>query len=316
VVDLHTDTPWQVRFKKRKPELKKGHITADNVREGHYAAVVFVIYLPDTIHDGKPSPRDVDDLIGTIKSIVSANDVFRLAGSTAGLEGGTPIGADGKVDVLMSIENAQAFAGDPSQIDRYIEQGVRLVGLVHARDNSLAGSATGESAGGLTDVGKKLASRVYERGALVDVSHMSDAAFRDLVPIARAQGAPIVASHSNARAVCDNPRNLTDEQLKLIAGSGGVAGLNLHRKFVSSTGPKLKHVVDQALHMIRVAGIDHVAIGTDFDGGLPVSALKDAAQLPKLADALRQRGLSDQEIGQLFHGNALRVLGWRKSREP
>jgi membrane dipeptidase len=312
VVDLHCDTPWQVRAKGRSPSLPEGHITADKLRKGHYAGIVLVLYAADHAHD-HPKPTDLDELAATVDEIVAANDVFRLAPASSAATGPLLARTDGKVDVFLSIEGAEALAGDITQIDRFIARGVRLVALVHSRDNSLGGSSGGRG-GALSALGKQLTQRVYERGALVDVSHLSDAAFWDVVPLAKAAGAPIVASHSNARAVCDNKRNLTDEQLQAIAESGGVAGLNLHGKFVHRSKPRLEHAVDQVLHMVRVAGIDHVAIGTDFDGGQPVPDLEDASRLPALADALRARGLSPDDVRKVFHANALRVLG--SHRQP
>jgi membrane dipeptidase len=311
VVDLHVDTPWQVHTKGRAASLPEGHITADKLRQGRYAGIVLALFAPDHAHD-HPKPADLDGLVATVDSIVAANDLLRLAPPSGGPAGLPAALAEGKVAVFVAIEGAEALAGDLSQVDRFIARGVRLVGPVHARDNSLSASSGGSGRGGLSPLGKQLCQRVYARGALCDVSHMSDAAFWDLVPLAKAAGAPLVASHSNARAVCDNPRNLTDEQLRAIAESGGVAGLNLHGKFVRRSKPRLAHAVEQVLHMVRVAGIDHVAIGTDFDGGQPVHDLEDASRLPALADALRASGLAEDDVRKVFHRNALRILGWQK----
>jgi membrane dipeptidase len=181
-----------------------------------------------------------------------------------------------------------------------------------ARDNDLASSATGKKGGyGLTDLGKKLCRRVYEAGALVDVSHMSDDAFADLVPIAAEYDAPIVATHSNARELRGSKRNLTDDQLKIIAETGGVAGLNLHKSFVRGGSPKMKHVVKMVRHMVDVAGVDHVAIGTDYDGGRPVAPVSDASELPDLAEALVEDGLKPEDVRKIFGKNALRILYWK-----
>src|SRR6201999_4081144 len=111
--------------------------------------------------------------------------------------------------------------------------------------------------------------RVYAHGALVDVSHVSDASFADIAAIARAHHAPVVATHSNARALGHHPRNLTDAQLAVIAETGGVAGVNFHAQFVNGTNEAtLADVVKQVEYMVKVAGIDHVAVGSDFDGGI------------------------------------------------
>src|SRR6185436_1280051 len=123
---------------------------------------------------------------------------------------------------------------DITQIDRFIERGVRLIGPVHAKNNRLASSATGDAVDfGFTDTGKKFCERVYTDGALIDVSHLSDAAFADLIPIAKKFGAPIVATHSTSRAIANHPRNLTDDELRTIGDTGGVAGLNFHSAFVA-----------------------------------------------------------------------------------
>src|SRR5262249_50502137 len=163
---------------------------------------------------------------------------------------------------------------------------------------------------GLTEVGKKFCERVYSHGALIDVSHLSDQSFADLVPIAKKYGAPIVATHSNSRALAAHPRNLTDDELRTIGETGGVAGLNFHSPFVSKKqDPALDDVVAQAEHMIAVAGIDHVAIGSDFDGGIdPADGLDDASMLPALAERLSRKGLSREDILKIFSMNALRIL--------
>jgi membrane dipeptidase len=312
VVDLHVDTPWQVHFKDRDERLSEGHLTPQTARDGHYVAVAFVIYIPDHLHGGKPRVQDAEQILGTIEKLVSRHQVFRWSPEPARRPGLLATGPPGTVTVFPTIEGAGAFAEDIEQIDRFIERGVRLVGPVHAHDNKLASSATGKGPLGLTKLGKRFCQRIYERGALVDVSHMSDAAFWDLVPIAEAHSAPLVASHSNARAVRKHPRNLTDKQLRAIGASGGVSGLNLHRSFVRRRAAELEHAVAHALHMIEVAGIDHVALGTDFDGGNPIKGLEDASRLPALAEALRERGLSQADVRKVFSRNALRVLGWRK----
>ncbi len=311
VIDLHVDTPWRVHFKDRPVALPKGDATPEKAREGHYAAMVFPIYIPDYIHKWKPAIADAEAIYTTIDEILKAQTSF------------TPVIVDGKVQavdpdevaIFVSIEGAGAFAADITQIDRFIARGVRLVGVVHAHDNDLASSATGKKAkkkggGGLTDLGKQFCARVYEKGALVDVSHMSDQAFEDLIPIAKKYGAPIVATHSNARKLRNHPRNLPDAQLKVIGDTGGVAGLNLHRTFVRKGRVQMKHVVAMVDHMVKVAGIDAVAIGTDYDGGKPVPPVKDARKMPDLAKALREAGYSEADIRKIFGENARRILYW------
>jgi membrane dipeptidase len=142
---------------------------------------------------------------------------------------------------------------------------------------------------------------------------VSDAAFADIVVIAAKHGAPIVATHSNARAVAKHPRNLTDDQLRIIAATGGVAGVNFHAPFVTGgADATLEDVVKQVEHLVKIAGIDHVAIGSDFDGGItPPLGLEDASTFPSLTAALHRKGMSYNDVLRIFSLNALRVLGWR-----
>lgn len=305
VVDLHVDVPWQVHFKGRDPRLAEGHASVNTLTAGAYGGMVFPIYLPDYLHKTGPLVSDAEAILGTIEKIIGAAGVFIPPGQAA---------QPGKITSFVSIEGAGAFAEDVTQIDRFIERGVRLIGPVHARNNRLASSATGEAVKfGFTEVGRQFCERVYTDGALIDVSHLSDRAFADLVPIAKKFGAPIVATHSNARAVAATPRNLTDEELRIIGETGGVAGLNFHSPFVSGkSDATLDDVVAQVDHMVKVAGIDHVAIGSDFDGGIhPADGLGDASMLPSLAARLRKRGMSEEDVRKVFSLNALRVLGWR-----
>jgi membrane dipeptidase len=305
VIDLHVDTPWRVHFKGRDASLPEGHATPALLAAGHYAAIVYPIYIPDYLHEGHPTIADADAIYDTIDRLIGRHEV--LVPAVAPGKERRAVAAD-KIGVFVAIEGAGAFAEDISQIDRFVARGVRLVGPVHARDNALAGAATGKKKHGLTDLGKEFCGRVYAAGGLVDVSHMSDRSFADLVPIANKHRAPIVATHSNARAIAKHDRNLTDEQLTIIADSGGVVGLNLHRVFVGSG--KMKTVVDQVMHMVKVAGVDHVAVGSDFDGGNPASSVKDAGAMPKLAAALKKAGLSDRDIRKIFGENARRILYW------
>lgn len=296
-----------MHFKERPRTNPEGPATAERLRLGRYAAVVYPIYLPDYLHDGHPTVADADAIFDTIDAIV-AEDASLVSASGLPEPGLVP---EDKVAVLVSIEGAGAFADDIAQIDRFIRRGVRFVGPVHARDNRLGGAATGKERGGLTDVGKAFCERVYAAGALVDVSHLSERGFRDLVPIAKRFGAPIVATHSNARAKKDHARNLTDKQLRVIAETGGVAGLNLHRGFLG--GQKLSSIVAMVKHMVAVAGVEHVAIGSDFDGGTPPSGLADASTLPSLASALVAAGMTEADVRKIMATNALRVLEWRPS---
>jgi membrane dipeptidase len=309
--DMHCDTPWQVGFKGRDVALTSGMITPDTLAKGHVGAVFLAIYISDDLHHGKPTIDDADHILEVARSIVDHHpETFALAS-----DGNVP---DGAVAAYLSIEGAGAFADDITQIDRFIAKGVRFVGPVHMKDDRLSTSATGKDrVHGLTELGKRFCERVYAGGALVDVSHMSDAGFRDVVAIAKKFRAPIVATHSDARAIADVPRNLTDDELVAIGESDGVAGINFYGKYLRTKGKAtLSDAVKQALHMVKVAGIDHVGIGSDFDGSDPPADLADASYYPAFAKALRDAGLSAEDVHKIFSENVKRVLRWKPAKSP
>lgn len=311
VVDLHVDLPWQVHFKGRATDLSEGHARFDALRGGGYGGIVFPIYLPDRTHKDGAHIEDADAVLGTIEKVIARNPAFLPLGSR--------FAEPGRISTFLAIEGGGAFAADITQIDRFIDHGLRLVSPAHGKNSLLSASATDKAVDhGLTPKGKEFCERVYAKGALIDVSHVSDAAFADIAAIAAKHGAPVVATHSNARAVAKHPRNLTDAQLRILAASGGVAGVNFHAPFVTGgADATLDDVVKQIEHLVKVAGIEHVAVGSDFDGGITTPlGLEDASTFPALAAALRRKGMSYDDVLRIFSQNALRVLGWRPLPPP
>jgi membrane dipeptidase len=311
VVDLHVDLPWQVHFRGRAPSLTEGQARLDALKAGGYGGIVLPIYLPDKAHPDGAHIEDADAIFETITKIIADNSAFLPLLS--------PKAELGRISTFLSIEGGGAFAKDVTQIDRFIDRGLRLVSPAHSANSPLSASATGAKVDhGLTPLGKEFCERVYRKGALIDVSHISDQAFDDVVAIARRHHAPIVATHSNARAVAAHPRNLTDQQLRIIGATGGVAGLNFHAPFVSGRAiATMDDVIEQVEHMVKVAGLEHVAVGSDFDGGIkPAVGLEDASTFPALAAALRKRGMSYDQVLKIFSQNALRVLGFRPPPAP
>ncbi len=294
VVDLHVDVPYQVRWKQRGLPLVLGELTQRTMRRGHVAGVVLPAYVPDK---RPPDPRDLDATL----------EAARRVRETA------PFVGDAGVRTWLAIEGARSIEGDASLIDAPLSRGVRLVGLVHATDNALGGSATGKTKGGLTARGEEMARRVLSRGALLDVSHLSDAAFDDALRLSKDAGRPLVASHSNARALVRHARNLTDSQLRAIGETGGVAGLNLHVPYLGGDHePTMDEIVRMLEHMVDVAGEEHVAIGSDFDGGIKAPrTLRDPSRFPALARALLASGWPAARVHKVFSKNALRVLDAR-----
>jgi len=311
-IDMHVDTPWQVRFKGKSIDVPgTGQAAIDAIQKGKYGGIVYPIYIADHLHDNNPTIKDADLIFDTIDKIVAKHaDVL-----WPHTKGPTP---DDKITAYVSIEGAGAFSADIKQIDRFIARGVIFVGPVHWHDDALATAATGDDGKkrGLSKLGKQFCERVYAAGGIVDVSHMSDRSFDDLVPIAEKYGAPIVATHSNARAIADHVRNLTDDQLRIIKKTGGVAGLNFYDKYVRVKGTaSVDDLVAHAKHMIEIAGVESIGIGTDYDGGTPPPDLPDAGHMQELATALQKAGVSEADVHKIFGENTKRVIAWSDKKK-
>lgn len=302
VVDLHVDLPYQLGFHGKPLREGSGQASLSGLRAGGVAGVVLPLFVPRDVSAAGPRKSDLEDQYLRVLAELFKGDGLALPGC-----GETPA-----VHTWLSFEGAGPLADAPESLDAWVARGVRIVGLVHTEHNALA-SSSGDARAvdyGLTEAGKQLVRRAHALGVAVDVSHASDRAVRDVLVLARETGGVAVATHSNARALCDHPRNLTDEQLRGIAATGGVVGLNFHSPFVVRGRPaRLADVVRQALHLVRVAGVEHVALGADFEGGIrPARGLEDASHFPDLARALRSAGLSEAAVRKVFSENALRVL--------
>lgn len=303
------DLLWQIHFKGRTLALDKGMVTTRGITKGNVTGIVLPMYISDKIHPGGPTESDLEAVFETAKKLVNQpTSPFRMLPQSEQAK---------QVRGWLAFEGAQALASNPNAIVDWVQRGVKVVGLAHANDNELAGSSTGKQRGGLTVQGKEMARKAIHAGALLDVSHLSDASFNDIAALSKELGVPFLATHSNARAVCKHPRNLTDAQIRTIAASGGVIGLNLHSPYLSDQpDPGMKEVIKQVDHLLQIAGEDTLAIGSDFDGGIrPPTALPDASSFPKLAQALLHHGYSEARVRKMFSTNALRVLNTRRNPE-
>lgn len=202
---------------------------------------------------------------------------------------------------LLGLEGAHALEGEFTSLDRLFDAGLRMLGLTHFIDNAVAGSAHGVSAAGLSDFGREIVANAQRLGIVIDVAHSSPQTIRDVLAMTTA---PIVVSHGGVRATCDTPRNLSDTQISGIAGTGGVIGIGLFE--TATCGSTLQATVAAMRHVADLAGVDHVALGSDFNGA--VATPIDAAGLAKLTQALLDADFTEQEITQIMGGNALRVL--------
>jgi microsomal dipeptidase-like Zn-dependent dipeptidase len=206
-----------------------------------------------------------------------------------------------RVAGLLGIEGAQALDGELAGVDALFAAGVRMIGLAHFFDNPVAGSAHGTERHGLTPLGRAAVQRMEALGIAVDLAHTAPAAVADVLALAKR---PVVVSHTGVQATCPGPRNLDDEQIRAIAENGGVIGIGYFEGAVCGT--TTGHIVRAMTHVKQLVGVQHVALGSDFDGAVATSF--DTTGLAAIVDALLDAGWSDAEIRAAMGENALRVL--------
>lgn len=202
---------------------------------------------------------------------------------------------------LLSTEGGQNLEGRLASVARLHAAGFRMLGLAHFFDTELAGSMAGEKQGGLTPLGAAVVREAEKRGMIIDVAHSSAAAFADVLRIATR---PVVVSHGGVKGTCDTPRNLTDDQLRALATNGGVIGIGYWDAAICQPTPQA--TAKAILHAVKVAGIDSVGLGSDYDGGTTVGF--DTAHLDAVTQALLTAGMSEADIAKVMGGNAARLL--------
>ena len=203
---------------------------------------------------------------------------------------------------VLSIEGAHALDGDPANVDVVADAGFRMMSPSHFFDNAFGGSAHGVEKGGLTAAGHEVVRRMEARSMILDVAHASSTTIDDVLAVATR---PVVASHTGVRGVADNARNLTDDHLRGIAATGGLIGIGFWP--TACGGDDAEAIARSIKHATNVAGIEHVALGSDFDGG--VQTPFDATGMVQITDALLLAGFKDDEVAKVMGGNAIRLLG-------
>jgi membrane dipeptidase len=223
----------------------------------------------------------------------------------------------GEVTAIVHLEGAEPIAPDLSNLEEWHARGLRSIGPVWSRPNDFAYGvpfefpASPDTGPGLTDAGRGLVAACNRLGILVDLSHLNERGFWD---VAELSDAPLVATHSNAHALCPSTRNLTDAQLDAVRDSGGVVGVNFAVSFLRADGARLPdetgldEIVRHVRYLVERMGVDHVAFGSDFDGAVAPTALGGIAGLPRLVDALRSDGFDEAAVAKITHENWLRVL--------
>jgi len=362
VIDTHCDGTGRMEkpgfdFTVRQPG---GHVDLARMREGGLDAEFMALFVPPRLEGADPLPEALGQLEALLAQVDRAPDRLALARTSADL---VRHHRAGKASLCIGLENATPFLKDRLDLVRFFyRQGVRYAGLCHTKSNFLADSSTDKPLwDGLSPWGETVVREMNRLGMLVDLSHLSDAAVRDILAVS---SAPVFASHSCCRALCDNPRNLPDDLIRDIARAGGVVQVNFYPSFLSAEydrasearrkrlqpeldkirpkfnndldgyfrevealytqypipHPSVDVLVDHIAHVVKVAGEDHVGIGSDFDGipALP-EGMRGSEDLPLLTYHLLRRGFTEAQVQKILGGNFLRffqVVEQAAKRQP
>ncbi|MDR1414951.1 MAG: membrane dipeptidase [Odoribacteraceae bacterium] len=315
VVDSHCDTPMKFvdGFDLGARHDASVKVDLPKMREGLVDAVFMVAYLPQGSREEEPSreaAREAGEILRQVVSLVEARgDEAGIARTSADLH---RLERAGKRAVFLAIENGYAIGKDLGNIARFKAMGVAYITLCHngvndicdpARDNA---ASTGERHGGLSHFGRQVVREMNRQGIIVDVSHVSPESLRDVLAVS---SRPVIASHSSARALHDHPRNLSDSQLKAIADKGGVVQVCLYKHFIGANATVME-AVEHVEHVVKIVGIDHVGIGSDFDGdeGTMLPGCRAVNELINITVELLRRGHSPADLEKLWGGNLLRLM--------
>jgi microsomal dipeptidase-like Zn-dependent dipeptidase/gamma-glutamyl-gamma-aminobutyrate hydrolase PuuD len=303
-LDTHCDTPMffpqGIHFEQRDPKIL---VDLHKMTEGRQDATIMVAYLPQPTEN--PTAY-ADNIFDQIEVIVSQNsDYVRIASTPRDLWMNKH---QGLKSIMLGIENGIAIDGKLENLQHFVDRGIVYMTLCHNGDNDICDSAskTQHTHHGVSAFGEQVIKEMNRLGVLVDMSHAGEESFYNALEIS---SKPIVCSHSSARALCDHPRNLTDDQMRALAQKGGVAQTTIYHGFLKKDGEAtINDVIAHLEHAIDVMGIDHVGLGTDFDGDGGVRGLANSAELINFTRRLLARRFSEHDIQKIWGGNFLRVM--------
>lgn len=322
-LDTHCDTPMffpqGIHFDQRDPRIL---VDMHKMAEGHQDAVIMAAYLPQPklgetfsskVAFKVDGPLQYADLIfDKIEEIVNANNRYLSIARTP-----SDLYEDkrkGRRSIMLGIENGLALNHDISNVRYFARRGVVYITLCHNGDNDICDSARGcNTHGGVSRFGEQVIKEMNRCGIMVDLSHAGEKSFYDALSIS---SKPIVCSHSNCKVLCDVPRNLTDDQLRALAKHGGVAHITLYHGFLRNDSQEAT-VMDAIAHLehaISIMGIEHVGLGTDFDGDGGIRGLADSSELINFTLHLLRRRYSERDIARIWGGNWLRVMAQVQSK--
>jgi membrane dipeptidase len=354
VMDTHDDTTQRMLDPKFDLGVRHadGSIDIPRMKEGGLTGIFFSIWIPSKI-TGPEAVKRAKTQIALVQEQVKRNSKEIVLATTA--DEVRAAKKQGKIAALMGVEGGHMIGNDLANLREFAASGVRYMTLTHYGNDEWADSSTDKPAhNGLTDFGKDVVLEMNKLGVIVDISHVSDKTFYDALAVSRA---PMFASHSSCRAICDAARNMTDQMIKDLAAKGGVIQINYHISFLSQEfrdaekkdpsinegiakrikeqcadddeacqlmlGDKLTReavaagklprvewtkIIEHIDHAVKLVGADHVGLGSDFDGANMPYGMEDATMIPKITEALLQKGYSESDIRKILGENTLRVM--------
>jgi membrane dipeptidase len=353
IMDTHADTPQMMLddgYDLAEPDSPY-MLSLPKMRQGHLGGEFFSIWVDvdwpqqDLIH------RAIDLIDAVDLQVAQHSDALEAARTADDV---VRIHRQGKIAVLMGLEGGHILESDPRALDIFYRLGIRYMTLTHTKNNSL-GDSSGDKPqwNGLSPFGRQIVERMNRLGMMVDISHVSDKTFYDAVAASRA---PVIASHSSCRALCDAPRDMTDDMIRTLAKNGGVMDINFYSAFLDNRfrqgreaiskqidaalaaareqrakqgkrlsyaeetaiqerleanipKPSMSVIADHIDHAVKIGGIDHVGLGSDFDGVDAVpQGMEDVSKLPDLVRELARRGYNEQDLEKILGANVLRVM--------
>jgi membrane dipeptidase len=349
-IDSHADTPlnimWKGQYLSIRSDSRKGGSKIDfpRMKEGGLDGVFFAVYVgqdPRTPEGNEKARQTALTIFDSLHAVINRYPDLVQQGLIA--DDLRKINISGKLAIYIGIENGYVIGTDIGMLKTYYDLGARYITLCHSHNNDICDSSTdeyGPEHDGLSELGKEVVREMNKLGMMIDVSHVSDKTFYDILEISKA---PVIASHSSARALCNNPRNLDDEMLLALADNDGVIQVctvseylkeipvypsrdsdrqaviskygNFYKLppaeqevFLNAWFATVSDFVDHIDHIVQVAGIDHVGIGTDFDGGGELEGCYDVSEIENITFELLKRGYSEEDIQKIWSGNLLRVF--------
>lgn len=306
ILDAHCDAPSQMlRHRDYTIDNPGAQVDFPKMVKGGVDASFFALYIPADMSEDQALNHAYAMLEELEIQMARATDKVALARNAEEVAANK---AKGLVSILLGLENASPIGHDIAVLEDLAARGVRYVTLTHSEDNQICDSCTGKGKwGGLSPFGREFVKELNRLDVLVDVAHCADSTIREVLEVSRK---PVVYTHGCCRALHTHPRNLSDELLKAIASRGGVVGMSIYPDFLSdSRTPGVGRVVDHIEHAIDVCGVDHVGLGTDYDGiDYTAHGLEDISKFRIILDVLHGRGYTQEEVDKVAGRNFLNLL--------